>query len=121
LWADAICIQQTNPPEKGRQVQLMGKIYENSSRTLVWLGMDDERIAIEATDFFKNQSGYARDLVQKYGSTADIPNLTGAENPISRDRSKWALWPKFLNYAWHSRVWVMQEVGIAPDVSIHWV
>jgi hypothetical protein len=27
LWADAICIQQTNPPEKGRQVQLMGNYF----------------------------------------------------------------------------------------------
>ncbi|KAF1816859.1 HET-domain-containing protein, partial [Eremomyces bilateralis CBS 781.70] len=40
LWADSVCIQQSNPPEKGRQVQLMGKIYEGAARVRVWLGVD---------------------------------------------------------------------------------
>lgn len=121
LWADALCIQQTNPPEKGRQVQLMGQIYENSLRTLVWLGLDHDRIAVETTDFLKETSAVARSLCEKYGGVTKIPILSHEENPVSQDKRKWDFFQTFLGFAWFSRVWVMQEVGIAPDVSIHWV
>src|SRR5436305_2958395 len=68
LWVDAICIEQTNLPEKGRQVQSMGKIYENGLRTLVWLGPDQLGIAKETTAFIKSTSQVARDLCRRYGS-----------------------------------------------------
>ncbi|KAK0716794.1 heterokaryon incompatibility protein-domain-containing protein, partial [Lasiosphaeria miniovina] len=38
LWVDAICINQDDKDEKGRQVQLMAKIYSKASRVIVWLG-----------------------------------------------------------------------------------
>lgn len=38
LWADAICIDQRNIEERGKQVQLMGMIYWKAERVLVWLG-----------------------------------------------------------------------------------
>lgn len=120
LWADAICIQQTNPPEKGRQVQLMGQIYENSERTLVWLGADPQGVAIETVDFLKSTSWIARALVDRYGSVTKIPALNRHDNPVSQDPRKWKLFEDFLNFPWFNRVWVLQEVGIAPDVTMHW-
>lgn len=45
LWADAICINQNDKKEQGRQVMMMGKIYEQAKRVLVYLGNDDENIA----------------------------------------------------------------------------
>jgi hypothetical protein len=38
LWADAICINQTDDDEKTRQVQLMSSIYAQTVTCLVWLG-----------------------------------------------------------------------------------
>ena len=38
LWVDALCINQENNDEKGRQVQSMAKIYAKASRVIVWLG-----------------------------------------------------------------------------------
>lgn len=51
LWADSICINQNGPVEKGRQVALMGQIYEESNCTWICLGVNPEhrRIA-EATE-----------------------------------------------------------------------
>lgn len=121
LWADAICIQQMNPREKGMQVQLMGKIYEGSVRTLVWLGVDADGIAAETTKFIKEVSQAARTLVSKYGGCTKIPNLPKDESPVSQDQEKWTIYKKFLDHTWFNRAWVMQEVGIAPEVSIHWV
>ena len=42
VWIDAICIDQENPEERGRQVQLMAKIYSNALCVIVWLGEDVE-------------------------------------------------------------------------------
>lgn len=38
LWIDAICINQEDNEEKGRQVQSMAKIYASANRVIVWLG-----------------------------------------------------------------------------------
>jgi hypothetical protein len=37
LWADAICIDQSNTVERGSQVALMGQIYSDAQRVAVWL------------------------------------------------------------------------------------
>jgi hypothetical protein len=57
----------------------MGKIYEHSSRTLIWLTIDDKRVAAETIDLLKEQAEYAIALVEKYGLTADIPDVIGAD------------------------------------------
>lgn len=111
LWADAICIQQTNPPEKGRQVQLMGQIYENSTCTLVWLGMDHEGIAVETTNFLKRTSKTAAELCEVYGSVVKIPTLSREENPISQDQHDWDLFKKFIGFKWFTRTWVSNSVS----------
>jgi len=50
LWVDAICINQHDNDEKGRQVQSMAKIYAKASRVIVWLGeaADNSDQALEA-------------------------------------------------------------------------
>lgn len=38
IWVDALCINQANYDERSQQVQLMGSIYEQAARVIVWLG-----------------------------------------------------------------------------------
>jgi Heterokaryon incompatibility protein (HET) len=38
LWVDSICIDQSNLAEKTQQLMLIGNVYRNSTRTLIWLG-----------------------------------------------------------------------------------
>jgi len=38
IWADAICINQADNEERGRQVQCMAEIYSKANRVIVWLG-----------------------------------------------------------------------------------
>lgn len=40
LWADAICIDQGNGPEKSSQIKLMSQIYSKPTRVIIWLGKD---------------------------------------------------------------------------------
>lgn len=38
LWADAICINQSDPEEKSFQVPLMSEIYQNAKGTVGYVG-----------------------------------------------------------------------------------
>ncbi|KAF2803485.1 uncharacterized protein BDZ99DRAFT_399646, partial [Mytilinidion resinicola] len=38
LWVDAICIDQSNMPERSAQVLKMAEIYRHASKVIVWLG-----------------------------------------------------------------------------------
>lgn len=42
VWADAICIDQSNTKERSSQVSKMGSIYRNAYNVSIWLGSDDE-------------------------------------------------------------------------------
>ncbi|KAF2653319.1 HET-domain-containing protein, partial [Lophiostoma macrostomum CBS 122681] len=39
-WIDALCINQEDTEEKGKQVQCIGKIYSGAQEVLIWLGED---------------------------------------------------------------------------------
>ncbi|KAF2251573.1 HET-domain-containing protein, partial [Trematosphaeria pertusa] len=38
VWADGVCINQSDIQERGHQVKLMKSIYSASKRVIVWLG-----------------------------------------------------------------------------------
>ncbi|KAJ9641392.1 hypothetical protein H2199_005362 [Coniosporium tulheliwenetii] len=42
VWADAVCINQSDTVERSQQVGLMRDIYKSAGHTLVWLGDGDE-------------------------------------------------------------------------------
>jgi len=42
LWVDAICIQQDDIVEKADQIELMPRIYAKATRTIVWLGGNED-------------------------------------------------------------------------------
>lgn len=40
IWADGVCINQNDLKERGHQVRLMGHIYKDAEKVLIWLGPD---------------------------------------------------------------------------------
>jgi hypothetical protein len=38
LWVDALCINQEDDRERGHQVTLMGSVYRNAQRVVIWIG-----------------------------------------------------------------------------------
>jgi hypothetical protein len=42
LWVDAICLNQDDENEKAHQIPHMGRIYQSASRTLIWLGIEED-------------------------------------------------------------------------------
>ena len=59
LWLDAVCINQHNLEEKGRQVAFMGEVYHKALRNLIWLGQDDVTTG-EALDIIQQLLEHAR-------------------------------------------------------------
>ncbi|CAG5156362.1 uncharacterized protein ALTATR162_LOCUS4160 [Alternaria atra] len=141
LWVDALCINQQDPREKTHQVQLMGKIYSSAESVLVWLGPDDEysrflmrlwtehlhplinRLDGEALsslyeDLFKSPHPLWDDVAQDETLIQSALNLNDARvDEVSPDRYKKALWISFngvLGRPWWSRIWIVQEVFLAP-------
>ena len=43
LWADQLCIQQSNGEEKEAQIRLMDEIYKRARRVIIWLGVESMR------------------------------------------------------------------------------
>ena len=48
-WVDAICFNQNSITERNSQVLLMGRIYRESSKVLVWLGPEDDNVSSAIT------------------------------------------------------------------------
>ncbi|KAI6082596.1 heterokaryon incompatibility protein-domain-containing protein [Hypoxylon rubiginosum] len=97
LWVDALCINQDDNQERSRQVQKMGKIFQESARVLIWLGESDA------------SSQYATDFI----SQIQDPQFLCNENWFD-DFGLLAL-ARLLNGPWFSRLWVIQEVALARD------
>jgi Heterokaryon incompatibility protein (HET) len=105
IWADAICINQHDVPERNRQVQMMGKIYGMAERVIVWLGertMDSDMGMHLIEDLSSGKGGFMPLL---FGS------IETAENDIL-----WKSLENLLNRAWWSRGWTVQEVVVARKV-----
>lgn len=45
IWIDALCINQEELPEKGRQVAMMKDIYKHANEVRIWLGKLDNAVA----------------------------------------------------------------------------
>jgi hypothetical protein len=41
LWVDAICINQQDVQERAQQVRLMGRIFSQAKRVIIWTGLDN--------------------------------------------------------------------------------
>ncbi|PMD15427.1 HET-domain-containing protein [Hyaloscypha hepaticicola] len=119
VWADAVCINQDDDTEKGHQVKRMGSVYENAEEVLVWLGKDSEGIAEDCFNLIRETTGYLDHQLEIYGGANKIPTITLA-CPISFEKSRWANFRKLVAMPWFSRLWVVQEAGLAKRCRLLW-
>ena len=89
LWIDALCIDQTSTGERNHQVALMGKIFSEAGRTIIWLGNS-------TTDGY-----HWKDMIEKEGDTKKPP-LHVRMRSLTQDE-------------YWNRAWITQEVILARD------
>ncbi|KAL8958265.1 MAG: hypothetical protein Q9193_004644 [Seirophora villosa] len=127
LWADAVCIDQADVPEKSSQVAFMGDIFHLARRVLVWLGLGDERTA-HVFDLL----GILSSKAEEYGVEAALVDTKEQRWEINRGDEKQALllenlpsdydftgMDEFYSSPWFRRLWVVQEIALARDIQVH--
>jgi hypothetical protein len=110
LWIDAVCINQADDAEKSWQVKLMADIYRRAQHVLVWLGIVD---GIETRP--------------KSSSKRSSFRLTGRESRTQENKTQEEKDREDAEYhrllclkTYWTRVWIVQEVGAATDLELHW-
>ncbi|XXH05480.1 hypothetical protein Hte_011910 [Hypoxylon texense] len=112
IWADAICINQSDLDEKSIQVNMMKDIYRQARQVLVWLGEDQEGNTLKT-------------LVKLMQELSKVDNRAHPKDRVfirkafgSRDKHMLAL-SSLLEKPWFRRIWVIQEVAMAKEAVIH--
>jgi len=119
LWADAICINQSNKKEQGHQVRLMFEIYRRASGLLVWLGEVEDDWPLRAFAFFEkvyrrikdSGGGYRNDRPKRYWHDYKLAHMT-QEDLNELDVPDWELLTRLTENEYFERLWIYQEVGL---------
>ncbi|KAI0099634.1 heterokaryon incompatibility protein-domain-containing protein, partial [Nemania sp. FL0031] len=105
LWVDAICIDQSErgKVEKAKQLAMMARIYNSASNVCVWLG--------EGYDGAETAFALVRDIMnyRNFDEMILDPKAKGA----------WRDLIFIMKAPWFSRRWVIQEIALSRDASIH--
>jgi hypothetical protein len=112
LWIDAICIDQSNMPERSSQVCLMGKLYRRAKTVIAWLGPEGDGSAL-AMDLLLS---LPREITLLENNDDKLGWLE--RWPVLASNAPWnamnALWAR--DY-WR-RTWVMQEIVLANEIFV---
>jgi hypothetical protein len=118
LWADAVCINQSDEAEKASQVTMMGDIYALAQRALVYLG--PHAASSELVPGLLAKIARVGHLpVFQQPAAHELPSrfLVAMGLPPDEDPA-WAALRTFFGRPWFRRVWVIQEYARSPDVRI---
>ncbi|KAK1073449.1 hypothetical protein LTR74_001858 [Friedmanniomyces endolithicus] len=97
IWVDAVCINQTDVPERNEQVAMMGDIYASATSVLIWIGEADDTSDV-AFDLMPGIMNRAVDLRAHSEAGSFYFGLSGRP--------------------WFNRVWIMQELALATNDPI---
>lgn len=135
LWADAICIDQQNNIERGAQVQLMAKIFQQAECVFAWLGSEDEDLAFRSMrpilrEMARTDENSIRDLrslaslqwLRPYPELCDnyvfvtkdenLPNIPAIFN------AAWSAINDLVSRKYWTRVWIFQEAVLAKRLIL---
>lgn len=118
-WIDAICINQTDEAEKISQIRLMSTVYRKAERALVWLGLALEP---EWQDLIPRAIQLFPLLVKEYARCRQLGMSIRTNVEIDRElshlgRPGWEAILHLIRNTYFQRVWVVQEIALARDVT----
>lgn len=135
LWVDAICINQADDGPHGevsKQIPLMRRIYQQSTRTVAYFGRETTADGgahtlapfIERLRRGKRRLESERPNIEPDNNnnavcvpTADEFIRHGIPRP---DEIGYRTLGSLLRSSWTKRAWVIQEVAVAKEVIIQW-
>ena len=145
LWIDGLCINQADEREKALQVGIMGCIYGQARRTLVYLGEDEEDEFQYLVYVLATCSSIRRSDDPEGGQVVESP-IVKAREKVGFDRqhatldhvTATAYWAREIEYGsqdsfpplldfrkwffarpWFTRLWMMQEIALSKQVLFY--
>lgn len=101
FWIDAICIQQANVHERNNQVAMMGDVYSNAAKVIVWLGAEEIPL-------------HKHGLLETIRSATLDPNNNARENQLELRECLRQL----ANNTYWTRAWVLQEFVLGAWIEL---
>ncbi|KAI8961900.1 HET-domain-containing protein [Daldinia sp. FL1419] len=123
LWADAICINQNDSNERGRQVSRMKDIYSKANRVLIWLGKEKDHsdkgieVASEIACACRQYTSHGRSLRDLSFDDERVDQLFGKFRDKS-EFSRLSAFARIIERLWFTRVWVVQELALATEAMV---
>ncbi|KAK4204702.1 heterokaryon incompatibility protein-domain-containing protein [Triangularia verruculosa] len=115
LWVDAICINQQDLDEKPGQINMMGQIYRNASRCVVWFGDATGKSHGETAQVFYvlKMLGAEAAKMKRIGKKVDKPSPSvDFSSRILNVRGLLGIERTILPNPWWRRVWTAQEIVV---------
>jgi hypothetical protein len=111
IWADAICINQTNDQEKASQVMAMRMVFQNAKMVVADLGeeSDGSEVLSPMLAAIPNMRDMSKHKLGDFIPMHSYPDDEGT--------TKTAL-IKVLSRNWFKRCWIFQEAIVASDIDI---
>jgi len=122
LWIDAICINQQDNIEKGKQIALMGQIYQRADSVLCWLGeLSTQRLsALEFLQVLAEEAlRYIKpDQIGFYWTFLGDTLLPGVDVNLVIQAGLEAHVEALYDSDWFTRLWIVQELALARNPRI---
>jgi hypothetical protein len=115
VWADALCIAQSDDEEKSTQVRRMGLIYHRAKRVAVWLGHVEAEHSSKVKRVFESLrcvSGDPEDATSDWYITDEAAAFG--------DSPPWHALQLFFENSWFRRIWCIQEIRLSRDSVYYW-
>ncbi|KAL2071736.1 hypothetical protein VTL71DRAFT_12971 [Oculimacula yallundae] len=97
VWADGICINQHNEPEKSQEVAQMGSIYKTATHTIIFLGP---------------ATANCEALISGIAVAGGLSDNNSTDQLSQNGHSAQALLDIW-KYPWFTRVWTLQELVLS--------
>jgi hypothetical protein len=124
IWVDAICIDQANVLERNSQVLLMGSIYQQCTRCVIWLGEEDSATE-DALGFIKWMASDKHMLewpcFEKIPQTTlnlYLPDGLGEVFEEEDDLESPLALKRFMERPWWFRTWTVQEIVLPNKIQV---
>jgi hypothetical protein len=99
---DALCINQTNPIEKGLQVESMGETFSGASAVVIWLRPPEQTLS------------------DSIAAAANVPNGKDASFPKRRGQHHADALNRLLENPYWTRAWIVQEFILAQTLFVQY-
>ncbi|KAF2972895.1 hypothetical protein GQX73_g516 [Xylaria multiplex] len=109
VWADAICIDQSNICERNQQVAIIGQIYSCANNTIIYLGPleSHSEFVLREVQEAVHQDSYTTNITDATPLKMPRDASYGVETIISEAEKGLLFRP------WFRRIWVLQELVLS--------